>query len=137
MVTQKFLDELSFNVIGACIEVHKTIGRGLLESVYHECLKEELSHRKINFLTEIKVPLVYRNKELNTNLKCDLFIENCLVVELKAVSELNPLYEAQLMTYMKLLRAPKGILINFNCFNIFKEGQKTFVNEYFKLLPKF
>lgn len=137
MVTQKFLDELSFNVIGACIEVHKTIGRGLLESVYHECLKEELSHRKINFLTEINVPLVYRNKELNTNLKCDLFIENCLVVELKAVSELNPLYEAQLMTYMKLLRAPKGILINFNCFNIFKEGQKTFVNEYFKLLPKF
>ncbi|WP_294960627.1 GxxExxY protein [uncultured Flavobacterium sp.] len=137
MVTQKFLDELSFNVIGACIEVHKTIGRGLLESVYHECLKEELSHRKINFLTEIKVPLVYRNKELNTNLKCDLFIENRLVVELKAVSELNPLYEAQLMTYMKLLRAPKGILINFNCFNIFKEGQKTFVNEYFKLLPKF
>ncbi|UWY30489.1 GxxExxY protein [Flavobacterium sp. TR2] len=123
--------------MGACIEVHKTIGRGLLESVYHECLKEELSHRKINFLIEIKVPLVYRNKELNTNLKCDLFIENCLVVELKAVSELNPLYEAQLMTYMKLLRAPKGILINFNCFNIFKEGQKTFVNEYFKLLPKF
>lgn len=137
MITQKFLDELSFNIIGACIEVHKTIGRGLLEKVYHECLKEELSHRKINFQTEINVPLVYRNKELNTNLKCDLFIENCLVVELKAVSELNPTYEAQLMTYMKLLRAPKGILINFNCFNIFKEGQKTFVNEYFKSLPKF
>lgn len=50
MVTQKYLDELSFNVIGACIQVHKTIGRGLLESIYHECLKEELSYRKINFL---------------------------------------------------------------------------------------
>lgn len=137
MITQKFLDELSFNVIGACIEVHRTIARGLLENVYHECLKEELTYRKINFLTEMNVPLIYRNKELNTNLKCDLFVENCLVVELKATSELNPIYEAQLMTYMKLLKAPKGILINFNCFNIFKEGQKTFVNEYFKLLPKF
>ena len=137
MVTQKYLDELSFNVIGACIEVHKTIGKGLLESVYHECLKEELSYRKINFFTEMNVPLVYRNKELNANLKCDLLIENCLVVELKAASELSPIYEAQLMTYMKLLKVPKGILINFNCFNIFKEGQKTFVNEYFKLLPKF
>ena len=137
MITQKFLDELSFNVIGACIEVHRTIGRGLLENVYHECLKEELTYRKINFLTEMNVPLIYRNKELNTNLKCDLFVENCLVVELKATSELNPIYEAQLMTYMKLLKAPKGILINFNCFNIFKEGQKTFLNEYFKLLPKF
>ena len=137
MITQKFLDELSFNVIGACIEVHRTIGRGLLENVYHECLKEELTYRKINFLTEMNVPLIYRNKELNTNLKCDLFVENCLVVELKATSELNPIYEAQLMTYMKLLKAPKDILINFNCFNIFKEGQKTFVNEYFKLLPKF
>ncbi len=137
MITQKYLDELSFNIIGACIQVHKTIGRGLLESVYHECLKEELRHRKINFLTEMKVPLVYKNKELNADLKCDLFVENCLVVELKATSEINPIHEAQLMTYMKLLKAPKGIIINFNCFNIFKEGQKTFVNEYFKLLPKF
>lgn len=80
MITQKFLDELSFNVIGAYIEVHRTIGRGLLENVYHECLKEELTYRKINFLTEMNVPLIYRNKELNTNLKCDLFVENCLVV---------------------------------------------------------
>jgi GxxExxY protein len=136
MVTQKYLDELSFNVIGACIQVHKTIGRGLLENVYHQCLKEELRYRKINFFTEMKVPLIYRDKELNADLRCDLFIDNCLVVELKATSEINPIHEAQLMTYMKLLKAPKGIIINFNCFNIFKEGQKTFVNEYYKLLSK-
>lgn len=136
MITQKYLDELSFNIIGACIQVHKTIGRGLLESVYHECLKEELHHRKINFLTEMKVPLIYKNKELNADLRCDLFVENCFVVELKATSEIKPIHEAQLMTYMKLLKAPKGIIINFNCFNIFKEGQKTFVNEYYKILPK-
>lgn len=72
----------------------------------------------------MKVPLIYRNKELNADLRCDLFVENCLVVELKAVSELNGMHEARLLTYMKLLKAPKGIIINFNCFNIFKEGQK-------------
>ena len=66
--------------------------------------------------------------------RCDLFVENCLVIELKSVLQLNPIFEAQLQTYMKLLRAPKGIIINFNCSNIFKEGQKTIVNEYFKKL---
>lgn len=137
MITQKYLDELSYEIIGACIIVHKTVGKGLLEKVYHECLKEELKFKKINFFTEMHVPLIYREKKLNADLKCDLFIENCLVVELKAVNEISSMHEAQLMTYMKLLKAPKGILINFNCYNIFKEGQKTYVNEYFKLLPKF
>ena len=136
MITQKYLDELTYEVIGSAIEVHKNIGRGLLESVYHQCLKEELSSRKINFLSEMKVPLIYKNKELVVDFRCDLFIENCLVVELKSVLQLNPIIEAQLQTYMKLLKAPKGIIINFNCFNIFKEGQKTLVNEYFKNLQK-
>jgi GxxExxY protein len=135
MITQKYLDELTYEVIGAAIEVHKTMGRGLLESVYHICLQEELSHRKINFLTEKKVPLIYKNKELLVDFRCDLFVENCLVIELKSVLLLNPIFEAQLQTYMKLLKAPKGILINFNCSNIFKEGQKTIVNEYFRHLP--
>lgn len=134
MITQKYLDDLTYEIIGSAIEVHKTLGRGLLESVYHQCMKEELSHRKINFFTEMKVPIIYKTKELTTDFRCDLFVENCLVVELKSVLEMNSIFEAQLLTYMKLLKAPKGIIINFNCFNIFKEGQKTFVNEYFKLL---
>ena len=134
MYTKKYLDELTYEIIGAAIEVHKTVGKGLLESVYHQCMKEELSHRKINFLTEMKVPIIYKNKELTTDFRCDLFIEDCLVVELKSVLEMNSIFEAQLLTYMKLLKAPKGIIINFNCFNIFKEGQKTYVNEYFNLL---
>lgn len=79
---------------------------------------------------------ILRSKELVTDFRCDLFVENCLVVELKTVSEINSIYQAQLLTYMKLLKAPKGIIINFNCFNIFKEGQKTFVSEYFRSLPK-
>ena len=85
----------------------------------------------------MNVPLIYRNKQLNTDLRCDLFVENCLVVELKAVSEINAMHNAQLLTYMKLLKSAKGILINFNCFNLFKEGQLTMVNEYFNQLPKF
>lgn len=136
MVTQRYLDDLTYQVIGASIEVHKAIGRGLLESVYRKCLEEELRHRKINFQTELKVPLIYKSKELNVDFRCDFFIESCLVVELKSVTELSPIFEAQLLTYMNLLKAPKGVLINFNCYNIFKEGQKTFVNDYFTKLPQ-
>jgi len=112
------------------------MGRGLLESVYHQCLKEELSQRKISFLTELKIPVVYKGKTLDLDFRCDLLVENCLLVELKAVNEMHNIFEAQLQTYMKLLKCPKGILINFNCSNIFKEGQKTYVNEYFKELKK-
>ena len=134
-ITEKKINELSFEIIGAAIEVHRFVGRGLLESVYHKCMMEELSHRKINFLTEMKVPLIYKEKELNLDFRCDLYVENCLVVELKSVSEMNKIHEAQLMTYMKLLKAPKGILINFNSFNLFNNGQRTYVNDLYKKLP--
>ena len=136
MITRKYLDELTYEIIGSAIEVHKIMGRGLLESVYHQCLKEELSYRKINFHTEMKVPIIYKTKELITDFRCDLFVENCLVVEIKSVIDIHKITEAQLLNYMNLLKAPKGILINFNCRNIFNEGQKTYVNEYFKKLPK-
>ena len=135
-ITQKYLDELTYEIVGSAIEVHKFMGRGLLESVYQQCMIEELLHRKINFLTELKVPVIYKGKELNIDFRCDLFIENCIVVELKAVQEINVAFEALLLTYMKLLEAPKGILLNFNCSNIFNQGQKTYVNEYFSKLQK-
>ena len=137
MITQKYLDELTYEVVGSAIEVHKFMGRGLLESVYHLCLIEELKHRKINFLTEMKVPVIYKGKSLDINFRCDLFVENCLVVEIKSLIDIHKITEAQLLNYMKLLKAPKGILINFNCSNIFNEGQKTYVNEYFKKLPHY
>jgi GxxExxY protein len=136
MTTQKYLDELTYEIVGSAIEVHKIMGRGLLESVYHQCLKEELTYRKINFLSEMKIPVIYKDKILETDFRCDLYIENSIVVELKSVLEIHPMFEAKLLNYMKLLKSPKGVLINFNCFNIFKEGQKTYVNEYFKILPK-
>lgn len=103
MLTKKHLDDLTYEIIGSVIEVHKIMGRGLLESVYHQCLKEELLHRKINFLTEMRVPVNYKGKELNMDFRCDLFVENSIVVELKCVQEFHPVHEAQLLTYMKLL----------------------------------
>ena len=135
MITKAYLDKLTYDIIGAAIEVHKIMGRGLLESVYHQCLMEEFHHRKINFLTELKIPAIYKGKNLDVDFRCDFYVEQSMIVEIKAVQELTPFYEAQLLNFMKLLKCPKGILINFNCSNIFNEGQKTFVNEYFRELP--
>lgn len=72
---------------------------------------------------------------MEADLRCDFLVGDSIVVELKAVDAIVPVFEAQLLTYMKLLQKPKGILINFNCTNLFKEGQKTYVNEYFRNLP--
>lgn len=134
-MTKKEIDNLSFQIIGAAIEVHKNLGAGLLESVYHECMKEELRLRKINFHTEKIVSIIYKGNQLEANLRCDLYVENLIVVELKSTLEMHKVCESQILTYMNLLYAPKGILINFNCKNIFKEGQKTFVNEIYRNLP--
>lgn len=98
MISKGYLDELTFEIIGAAIEVHKAMGRGLLENVYFQCMKEELSSRKINFITEMRIPVVYKEKELDASFRCDFFIENAIVLELKSVKEFNPIYEAQLMT---------------------------------------
>ncbi|TVQ51098.1 MAG: GxxExxY protein [Saprospirales bacterium] len=133
-MTKKYLDELTYKIIGCCINVHSALGPGLLESVYHKCLEEEFRHQKIKFQSELIVPVVYRNLEINAQLRADFYIENCLVVELKAVDGIQPVHEAQLLTYLKLLESPKGILINFNCVNIFRQGQKTFVTEKYRNL---
>ena len=133
-MTQKYLDNLTYSIIGAAIEVHKIMGRGLLESVYHQCLKEELTLRNINFVSEMKIPIIYKEKELESDFRCDLFVENAVIVELKSTLNSHPIFEAKLLNYMNLIKSPKGILINFNCNNIFKEGQKTFVNDYYKKL---
>lgn len=135
-MTKKYLNDLTYQIIGSAIEVHKELGPGLLESVYHKCLKQEFNLRKIKFYSEFTVPLNYKGLELDTELRCDFIVEDAIIVELKSVDIIIPIFEAQLLTYMKLLRKPKGILINFNCNNIFKEGQKTFVNEFFRELPE-
>jgi GxxExxY protein len=136
-LTKKHLNDLTYEIIGAAIEVHKELGPGLLESVYHRCLYYELNLRGINFQSELIVPIEYKEMELDAQLRCDFFVENAIVVEIKAVQEVLPIHEAQLISYMKLLKVPKGILINFNVTQLFKEGQKTYVNELFRNLPEY
>lgn len=135
-MTKKYLNNLTYEIIGAAIEVHKALGPGLLESVYHKCVKQELFVRKLSYSSELIVPVSYKGIDVEAELRCDLLIEDSIVVELKAADAIAPVYEAQLLTYMKLLQKPKGILINFNCANLFKEGQKTFVNELFRDLKE-
>lgn len=134
MPSKTFLKDLVYQVNGAAIEVHKHLGPGLLESVYHRCLVKELSIRDFNFQSELVLPINYKGIVVESNLRCDLFVENSLIVELKAVDKVLPIHEAQLMTYMKLLKIPMGLIINFNVTNIYKEGQKTYVNELYRTL---
>jgi GxxExxY protein len=107
------------------------MGPGLLENIYHQCLKHELGLRKIRFCSELNVPVIYKGLTMETNLRCDLLIEDAIVVELKTVEAIHPIHEAQLLTYMKLLKKPKGILLNFNATNLYRDGQRTYVNEYY------
>jgi len=136
MITQKILDDLTYRIIGCAIEVHKELGPGLLESVYDKCFRSEISRSGLQYQCQLYVPVFYKGLQLDTELRLDLLIEDLIVVELKAVDALHPLYEAQLLTYMKLLQKPKGVLINFNCINIFKDGQRTSVNDLYAALPK-
>ena len=94
MVTQKYINELSYKIIGCAIEVHKNLGPGLLESVYETCYTEELINNKLKVLKHVQVPINYKGKELGCNLILDLLIEDLVIVELKAVEIMIPLYSS-------------------------------------------
>lgn len=133
-ITKRYLDDLTFKIIGCAIEVHRNLGPGLLESVYERCLKYELELQGFTIQQQQNVPVQYKGVELDAVLKYDLLVDNLVIIEIKAVEEVHPVFEAQLLTYLKLLQKPKGVLINFNCKNIFREGQKTLVNELYAQL---
>ena len=135
-MTQKYLNELTHTIIGAAIEVHRELGPGLLESIYEKCLIYLLKEKGLTVISQQKVPVKFRDLYLDCDLRFDLLVENSIIVEIKAVAEFLPIHEAQLLTYLKLMEKPKGILINFNCTNIFKEGQETKVTGLFAKLPK-
>ena len=122
---RKFSD-LSHQVIGAAIEVHRHLGPGLLESTYQQCLARELHLTGISFKTEYPLPVDYKGIHLDCGYRIDLLIEDTIIVELKSVAQLKPIHEAQLMTYMKLAEIKHGLLINFNV-EILKNGLKSFV----------
>jgi len=136
MITKTQLNDLSYKIIGCAIEVHRYLGPGLLESVYQECLKKEFNLRSINFKSQLSIPVNYKGLVLDTDYRLDFLAESEVVIELKAMDGILPVHEAQLLTYMKLLQKAKGILINFNCANIVKEGTRQMVNEYFSRLPE-
>ena len=136
MVTKRYLNELTYKVIGCAIEVHKYLGPGLLESVYEKCFLQELNLRGIAYKNQVWTPLEYKGLRLDTELRLDVLVEDILCVELKAQDGLLPIHDAVLLSYMQMLLKQKGILINFHCVIIFKEGQKTLVNNLFSLLPE-
>jgi GxxExxY protein len=124
---------LSEIVIGKAIDVHKSLGPGLLESVYEKCLAKELEYNGFYVETQRKVKLEYRDLLIETELRLDLIVNNTVIVEIKSIESLLPVHEAQLLTYMSLLEKPQGLLINFYTDNITK-SVKPLVNEYFKML---
>jgi GxxExxY protein len=107
-------DELSNKVIGCAIEVHRNIGPGLLESAYQQCLAHELHIADIPFSIEHPLPVEYKGIKLDCGYRADIIVDTKLIIELKSVEQLVPIHEAQLLTYMKLARAPIGLLMNFN-----------------------
>ena len=107
-------DNLTGRVIGCAIEVHRHIGPGLLESAYQHCLAHELKLAGINFKLECPMPIAYKGTTLDCGYRLDFLVDGQLILELKSVTQLLPIYEAQLLTYMKLADVDKGLLINFN-----------------------
>ena len=108
------INELTEEIIGAAIEVHKALGPGLLESAYEECLAHELSLNNVSFERQVPLPLIYKSRPIDCAYRLDFLVEGNLVLELKAVDALQRIHEAQLLTYLKLGGWPIGLLINFN-----------------------
>src|SRR6266481_10080279 len=142
------LNELSGKVIGLCIEIHRELGPGLLESAYEECLAYELTKSGHRFERQRALPVRYKEVQLDCCYRLDFVIEGVLILELKAVTEFHPIHEAQLLTYLKLDKKSLGLLINFNvpvlkkgvkrvaCGNLFKDedGERGLVNRMLSLL---
>ena len=107
-------DELTEKVIGAAIEVHRSLGPGLLESAYQECLCRELSLRRIPYVRQLVLPAEYKGVRLACSYRLDLLVDSAVVVEIKAVAAIEPVHKAQLLTYMRLGGWRIGLLLNFN-----------------------
>lgn len=135
-LTKKYVNWLTYQVVGASIEVHRYWGPGLLESVYEKALRYELKLRGFQVESQKSIPVPYKDILLDVEFRYDLLVEGVLLVETKAVVDMHAIFEATLLSYMKHLRMPKGILLNFHVKNLHKEGLRVFVNEYFAALPE-
>ena len=133
-MTKKEVTQLSYEITGFAIKVHKNLGPGLLESIYEKCLVYELVKNGYNVKQQFKVPIQYEDLVFDANLKVDLLVNDTIIVELKAQEEILPIHEAQLMTYMKILKKPQGLLINFFTNNITKSLIPIII-DYYRQLP--
>ena len=123
------LDELSYKVIGCAIEMHRTLGPGLLESVYEKALMHELTLNNIPVRSQVAVKANYKGLDVGEGLRLDLLVDEQLIVELKSVDDFKPVHHKQLLTYLKLMNKQLGLLINFNVSNL-TDGVKRIVNNY-------
>ncbi len=130
------MKDISNDIIGAAIEVHKALGPGLLENCYQKALAYELTLRGHNVKTEGKVPIMYKGVDLsdtmdgNHALRYDMVVDDCIVIELKSAEELKPVHFKQLLTYLRFLHIPIGLLFNFNVNNLMREGFGRVVSGY-------
>ena len=129
-MTRNELIRLSYAITGCAIKVHQTLGPGLLESIYEKCLKYELEKRGYLVEQQLKVIITYDEIVFDGALKVDLLVNKTIVVELKTVEKILPIHEAQIMTYMNLLKCPQGLLINFNTTNITR-SLRPFINKHY------
>ncbi len=120
-------DELTYKIRGAIFDVYNELGPGLLESVYEEALAFELQERGLEVVRQAEVPIIYKGSKLKTALRLDLMVNNQVIVELKSVEEIKPVFAKQLLTYLKLMKKHVGLLVNFNTSNL-REGIKRIVN---------
>ena len=123
------LDDITDRVIGAAIQVHRALGPGLLESAYEACLPFELTDRGLKVEQQVPLPVVYRGVNLECGYRLDLLVEDVVIVEVKAVDDLAPIHEAQMLSYLKLSGLKVGLLINFNVM-VLKRGLRRIVNDF-------
>ena len=126
-VEEDSANRITGEIIGAAIEVHKVLGPGLLESAYEECLCHELGIRGVAFKRQVPLPMEYKGLKLDCGYRLDLVVEDQIIVELKSVNKIDPIHEAQLLTYLRLKRARLGLIINFNVV-LLKDGVRRIVN---------
>lgn len=119
------LNEITGEIVDSAMKVHSKLGPGLLESAYEACLVYELRKRGLQVAPQVEMPLVYEEVRLDLGYRLDLLVENCVIVELKAVQEVKPIHEAQLLSYLKLSQKKVGLLINFQVDHL-KDGIKRF-----------
>jgi GxxExxY protein len=121
------INKLSSKIIGAAIEVHKTLGPGLLESAYEKCLCHELNRNNLPFERQKALPIVYKGKRLDCGYKLDIVVENRIILELKSCEQIEPIHKAQLLTYLKLSGLTLGLLLNFRV-SVMRDGIARIVN---------